>query len=246
MKRNIFKFRHIALLFAALICLRLLPAAVFAGDEVLTVGVPVDRCPVFYKDYDNSEIIGIGADLMRAVAEEAGYKVEFKAIESGSLKDALDNPDFDIVMPFGSALSSTSGKASVVSDNLFQTPFTLVTTGKSELPPLNQMKVGMLKSLSAGAETVRDLYPGIQIYFYNDMDGCVKALRKGEVDALLHNSYVWSYVLQKPSYSDLSVQPSTMFSMDFRAGAVDTPESREIISRLNSGIAKISDTKRQA
>jgi predicted signal transduction protein with EAL and GGDEF domain len=74
----------------------------------------------------------------------------------------------------------------------------------------------------------------------------VQALRRDEVDALLHNSYVWSYVLQKPAYSDLVVQPSAMFSMDFRAATRDTPEGREIINRLNGGISWITDTRRQA
>ena len=57
---------------------------------------------------------------------------------------------------------------------------------------------------------------------------------------------MWSYVLQKPSYADLTVQPSAMFSMDFRAGTLDTPAGRELIERLNGGIARIPDTQRQA
>jgi EAL domain-containing protein (putative c-di-GMP-specific phosphodiesterase class I)/GGDEF domain-containing protein len=104
----------------------------------------------------------------------------------------------------------------------------------------------MLASLKGGAETVGHMYPGIEIIMYDNMDECVKALRKGEVDALLHNSYVWSYVLQKPSYSDLKVQPTAMFAMDFRAGALDTPEGRAIIDRLNKGIDSLTDTQRQA
>ena len=54
------------------------------------------------------------------------------------------------------------------------------------------------------------------------------------------------YILQKPSYSDLKVQPSAMFSMDFRAGALDTLRGQEIIDRLNDGIAELTDTRRQA
>ena len=214
--------------------------------DVLTVGVPTDRCPVFYLDRDTNEIAGIGVDLMRIAAKEAGYQVTFKALKEETLKDALDNKTYDVVLPFGSAVSSTSGKPTVVSDNLFQTPFTLVTVNNRDLPDLNELHVGMLHSLAGGAETVRQLYPGIDITFYDTMDESVKALRKGKEDALLHNSYVWSYVLQKPSYCDLTVQPATMFSMDFRVGALDTPEGRMIIDRLNNGIARLSDTGRQA
>ncbi|ETP72823.1 EAL domain-containing protein [Lachnospiraceae bacterium JC7] len=214
--------------------------------EILRVGVPTDRCPVFYRDPETDEITGIGADLIYAAAENAGYEAEFVQIKEETLKEALDDEEYDIVMPFGSAISSGTGAASIVSENLIQTPFTLVTEGKHRLPPLNGLKVGMLKSLGGAAETVHQLFPGMEITLYADMAQCVHALHEGEVDALLHNSYVWSYVLQKPSYSYLTVQPSAMFSMDFRAGTLDDPKGREIIDRINRGIAGLADTQVQA
>ncbi len=216
------------------------------ANEPLTVGVPSDRCPVFYKNPDNDEITGIGVDLMRLAAEKAGYHATFIPITEKSLKDALDNSSYDVVMPFGSAIDSASGNESIVTENLIQTPFTLVTQGRKNLPPKNKLHVGMLKSLAAGSETVKQLFPDMEISMYDTMPECVKALRSGEVDALLHNSYVWSYVLQKPSYGDLVVQPSAMFSMDFRAGTPNNPKGQKLIARLNNGIAAISDTQRQA
>ena len=228
----------------ALLC-AFLPLAASAGES-LTIGVPTDRCPMFYLDGEG-EITGIGADLMRAAAEEAGYTAEFRAIGEKTLKEALDNPDYDVVMPFGSPVDSSSGQASIVTDNLIQTPFTLVTENTGKLGhTLNELEVGMLNSLAGAAETVHQLYPGMKIRMYATMGECVRALREGEVDALLHNSYVWSYVLQKPSYADLAVQPEAMFSMDFRAGTRDTPEGRTVIERLNGGIASLTDTRRQA
>ena len=239
--------RFVTALFCAAIALScaVTPIQAASGDTI-TIGVPTDRCPVFYRDADTGEVTGIGVDLMRAAAEEAGYAVTFRAIEEDTLKKALDNEAYNVIMPFGSAIASASGRSSVVSDNLTQTPFTLVTENNGELPSLNELRVGMLRSLSGAAETVRLLYPGIEITLYETMSESVKALRADEVDALLHNSYVWSYVLQKPAYSDLTVQPSAMFSMDFRAGALDTPSGQAIIARLNGGIAALTDTRRQA
>ena len=246
------EFRHFYILSlaaaAVLLCVSLLaPSFAETAGGSLTVGVPTDRCPVFYRDADTDEIVGIGTDLMRLAAKEAGYaSVTFVSIEEGTLKDALDNPAYDVVMPFGSAITSTSGQRTIVSDNLTETPFTLVTKGNREMPPMNQLRIGMLRSLGGAAETVRELYPGMEIVMYDTIADSVNALRKSDVDALLHNSYVWSYVLQKPTYSDLAVQPSAMFSMNFRAGTPDTPVGREIIERLNGGIASITDTHRQA
>ena len=86
-------------LIAVIICLTIalscfiLPAQATGENEgnALTVGVPADRCPVFYQDSDTGEIVGIGVDLMRAVAENAGYNVSFTHIEEATLKEALDN-----------------------------------------------------------------------------------------------------------------------------------------------------------
>lgn len=209
---------------------------------MLTVGVPADRCPMFYTDHDSGEIVGIGVDLMKAAAEKAGYDVTFEPISEKNLKDALDNEEYDIVMPFGSDISSSLGKSSIVSESLIQTPFTIVNTGKRTFSDIKTLKIGMLKSLGAGAETVGKLYPGMTIKMYDSMDDCVKALRKDEVDALLHNSYVWSYILQKPAYSDLAVQPSAMFAMDFRAGCRDckfSPVCHKI--GRNTGILPATD-----
>ena len=240
-------------IFMPLLCIFLLFSFCFSSVKVqandnleeLKVGVPIDRCPIFYLD-KNKNITGIGVDLMEEAALNSGYKLSFIAIKEATIKEALDNEIYDIILPFGSAIKSAKGKSTIVSDNLFETPFTLVISNNSSLLNLNEIHVGMLKSLTGAGDTVKELYPGMNITFYDTMDSSIKDLRNGKVDALLHNSYVWSYVLQKPSYSDLNVQPNAMFSMDFRIGAIESAKGSEIIERLNEGIAKISDTKRRA
>ena len=64
------------ILFCMLIALSFFSASLlsFADDpNELTVGVPTDRCPVFYQEEDTGEIVGIGADLLLMAAEKAGY-----------------------------------------------------------------------------------------------------------------------------------------------------------------------------
>jgi ABC-type amino acid transport substrate-binding protein len=76
--------------------------------DAIVVGVPVDRCPVIYED--NGKITGIGVDLITEAAKMADIKITVKPLVGETLKDALDNDNYDIVMPFGSAIESTSGK----------------------------------------------------------------------------------------------------------------------------------------
>ena len=79
---------------------------------------------------------------MRAAAREAGYAVVFRALGEPTLRDALDNAVYDLVMPFGSALPSASGRPTVVSENLLQTPFTIVTVSGRELPEMDDFGSG--------------------------------------------------------------------------------------------------------
>ena len=83
-----------------------LSSSASSSSKELTVGVPVDRCPVFYQDPETNEVVGIGADLMRIAAEDAGYQVILLPITEESLKEALDNQAYDAVLPFGSAIPS--------------------------------------------------------------------------------------------------------------------------------------------
>ena len=250
-RRDNTRKRHLLPMLWGLIVLSFMVVSAFAktGENSypsITVGVPVNRCPIFYQEEKTGEMVGIGVELMRQVAEEAGYSVSFQVIQEETLKEALDNPAYDVIMPFGSAITSASGQSTIVSENLMETPFAFVTRENHEMRSMDELRVGMLHSLGGAIETLHQLFPNMSIVEYDTMQESVNALRAGEVDALLHNSYVWSYVLQKPSYQDLVIQPTAVFSMDFRAGAVDTAKSHRIVEQLNKGIAEMSDTRRQA
>ena len=216
------------------------------NKEEIVVGVPVDRCPIFYIDSSTNNITGIGVELLKLAAENAGYNLKFTIIKEPTIKEALDNDEYDIIMPFGSAIKSSKGKTSIVTENLFVTPFTFVVVNNLKTNRFGEIHVGMLSSQAGVADTVKELYPGIDISLYPTMEDSIKAVRKGEVDALLHNSYIWSYVLQKPSYSDLRVLSNTMFTMNFKVGTVTSEKGEKIIARLNQGIEQISDTQVQA
>lgn len=216
-------------------------------DTKLVIGVPVGRSPLSYMDSKTGAIEGMGVDLCRLAAENAGYRPTFVALdEEETLKDALDDPRFDLVLPFGSSILSTSGQQALVTDNLMTTPFSLVTTSGHQPTSLINLKVGMIESQSGVASTVQESLPDCSIELFKDWDAAVSALRAGEIDGMLNNTYIWSYLLQKPSYSDLHVVPLTAFTMDYRAGVVDTPENAVLVSRLNAGIAQITTVQRQS
>lgn len=72
-KKQILK-RWIASLLCVIVMmfLSLISVDAASGDnskDSLVVGVPVNRCPLFYLDADTNQITGIGVDLMRFAAQ---------------------------------------------------------------------------------------------------------------------------------------------------------------------------------
>ncbi|MBP3199041.1 MAG: transporter substrate-binding domain-containing protein, partial [Butyrivibrio sp.] len=102
------------------------------SDDTIVVGVSAHRCPMFYID-DDGTITGIGIDLTNEAAKEASLRVTYKDITEHDLKQALDNPEYDLVMPFGSAIKSEKGKDILVTDSMVDMPFTLLTLKTNNL-----------------------------------------------------------------------------------------------------------------
>ena len=216
-------------------------------ERSLVVGVPTDRCPLIYRDSATGSITGIGVELLRKAAEYAHYSLVFTPLDEGeTLKDALDDTRFDIVMPFGAIITSSSGKSMLITYSLFESPFSFAVLPGKELDPEESLHIGMIQSMAGVAETIQARYPGYTITLYEDQASAVNALRRGEVDGLLASTYLWTYFLQKPSWSDLQLLPAAAISMSFFIGASDSPEHRTIIGDLNSGILQISATQRQS
>lgn len=74
---------------AAAMFFAIMPALAGSGEnegDVLVVGIPVDRCPLFYTDPDTGEAVGIGVDLMRSAAQGAGYTPAFCPVGEETLK----------------------------------------------------------------------------------------------------------------------------------------------------------------
>ena len=169
------KYRNV--IFTIVLCLITslcfpVPVSADTGEnhaQELRIGVPADRCPVFYIDSNTNDVVGIGVDLMRYAAQKAGYTAAFIPIKESNLKDALDNSEYDLLMPFGSAIKSTAGTPSIATDNLMETPFTLVTVGNRKPSDTEHLRVGMLSSQKSVAETFKQLYPGMTIQMYETM-----------------------------------------------------------------------------
>ena len=79
-------------------------AFAYEKEQNVVIGVPTNRCPMFYIDEDTNELAGIGIDLLHKIDQNCDLSFTIIPIEEYRPKQALDNPRYDITMPFGSKI----------------------------------------------------------------------------------------------------------------------------------------------
>ena len=66
------------------------------SEKVLKVGVNADFAPFEFQDENGKEYQGFDMDLIRAVGEEMGYKVEINNVNFDGLIPALEAGNIDV------------------------------------------------------------------------------------------------------------------------------------------------------
>ena len=67
-------------------------------SEKLIVGTEPTFPPFEYQDEETKEIVGFDIELIKAIAEEAGYEVEIQNLGFDGLIGALKSGNIDIIM----------------------------------------------------------------------------------------------------------------------------------------------------
>lgn len=232
----------VSILFGALSALILAGCGNGTSKDTLVVAMEA-TFPPFEMTNDRSEIIGFDVDLLRAIAEVEGLKVEFKDIVFDSLVPALQSGQIDII---ASGMSITEERKKEV---LFSEPY--IEAGLAIAVPANNNSIQNPDDLkgktvavqqgSTGAlEADRLKAAGIvkQIKSYPNVSVIMMELLNGGVDAVINDKPVTkAYALKQPG--SIRLLPQTLKS-DAYGLAVEKSRT-ELITKLNRGLQTIKE-----
>jgi len=157
---------------------------------VKTLVVAVNPCwpPMEMKD-KKGKISGYEIDLIKAMGNEAGFKVKFVEVPWKNILNGLDAGKYDAVL---ASISITDGRKEKFdfSEPYFTTEQLFVVPKAKAEEPLKEKNIGAFK-LTTGAEAIR-LYQKVNITFYtvDETDRAFKDLSKGFIDGVLCDSPV--------------------------------------------------------
>ncbi len=244
--------KRMALVFAAL----LIGAAALSaagrsettdGERVVKVATDATWPPMQFID-ENRQLVGYDIDLMNAVAEAAGFRVEFQNTAWDGIFAGLATGEYDAVI---SSVTITEERRATMD---FSIPYinagqVLIvpqsTTGVETLADLSGQRVGAQIG-TTGSFAIEDA-EGVQLVTYDELGLAIADLANGRIAGVVADTPIAAdYVLQNEEYSDTLMIVGEPFTDEYYGIAVRKGNS-ELLALINGGLETVlsSDLPRQ-
>ncbi|WP_161486085.1 transporter substrate-binding domain-containing protein [Desulfotomaculum copahuensis] len=158
--------------------------------------VATDPADVPFEFKSGGKYTGFDIDLMRAVAEVNNWHVEFREMKYNEIMPALDGSTVDMAIS-AIPVAGRSGQKVDFSLPYFGTGLSILTPAKNSAvkgwDDLKNKRLGV-QIATAGAELAYTI-PGAKVTAYDDANEALKALKQGDVDAVVNDYPVNAYLL---------------------------------------------------
>lgn len=179
------KILTIMLVFCAVLSVTATTWAGALDKDTLLVGTESTYPPYEFRD-ENNNLKGFDIELMEAIAEKLGKKIEWVDMPFDSLIPALLSRKIDIV---AAGMSATAERAKKVS---FSTPYEISLSTfivKADNDSVSSIADLKGKTVTAQLGTVQDTYAksleGVTVKSFQKFDDCVREVSLGRADATL-------------------------------------------------------------
>lgn len=184
-KREMKKILTIMLVFCAVLSVTATTWAGALDKDTLLVGTESTYPPYEFRD-ENNNLKGFDIELMEAISEKLGKKIEWVDMPFDSLIPALLSRKIDIV---AAGMSATAERAKKVS---FSTPYEISLSTfivKADNDSVSSIADLKGKTVTAQLGTVQDTYAksleGVTVKSFQKFDDCVREVSLGRADATL-------------------------------------------------------------
>lgn len=229
------------LLLVILLLVAVAPVAAQDGedDEILVVTVGTDATYPPFEVLEDGEFVGFDIDLLLAIAEDAGFEVEFVNAGFDTIFFALSEGEFDVVI---SASTITEEREEIIdfSDPYFnagqsiavQSALAEEISGPDDLAGL---RIGVQLG-TTGAEYAEGV-EGAEVISFDDINVAFQALGQGDVDAVINDGPTSADIIANNPDLDAVIvgEPLT----DEFYGIAVNPELPELLDTINLSLGNV-------
>lgn len=211
------------------------------GDNVITVGTDATWPPMEFVNEDR-ELVGFDIDLMNAIADAAGFEVEFQNTAWDGIFAGLGAGEYDAVI---SSVTITEERQETMD---FSMPYinagqVLIvqseTDGVTELSDLTGESVGAQIG-TTGAIEVQNT-SGVELRTYDELGLAIEDLANGRIAGVVADTPIAAdYVLQNDTYSGVLKIVGEPFTEEYYGVAVQKGND-EVLSMINEGLEQVME-----
>ena len=205
----------------------------------LTIATDATWPPMEFVDKDKN-IVGFDIDMMKAIAAEAGFEVEFKNTAWDGIFAGLATDKYDAVI---SSVTITEERQKTMD---FSAPYVnagQVLVVKKDLAGMDKLDQFTGKSVGAQIGTTGAIEisknKAITLKSYDEIGLAIEDLANGRIDAVVCDSPIAAdFALQNPQYKDVLKIVGEPFTTEEYGIAVNKG-NKEVLDLINDGLAKV-------
>jgi ABC-type amino acid transport substrate-binding protein len=210
-------------------------------EKIYKVGTEPTFQPFEYKDLETDEIIGFDIDLIKAIAEESGIKVEIQSLGFDALIPAVQSGTIDIVAS-GMTIDEERGKQVDFTAPYINAGLAIAVAKSNETIKSAEDLKGTTVAVQIGttgaktANALKDEGVVAKVLTYDTIDVLMAELTKGTVDAVINDAQVTEAFI-KSGHDDIKIVGEQMSVEQY--GFAVRKGNTELLEKLNSGLEKV-------
>jgi polar amino acid transport system substrate-binding protein len=223
----------------------MLPRNIWAAEkDVYVVGSTATGVPFTFLDVKTNTLTGAMVDIINAVANDAGFRVDLQVVAFSALIPSLTTGKIDII---ATAMVKTPEREKVVDFSLSVLPYSagLVVPSSDKT---DYRSIADLKSKTVGAQ-VGTKYPAQlqsagakEVKTYDSLSDILRDLHFGRIEACYGDAPILAYQMNQTK------DPNVRFVSSFTPPSVDDvclivrKGETELLGRINKSIQRIKTT----
>lgn len=216
-----------------------------SGTETLKVVTEATFAPFETTDEETGEIVGFDPEMMAAIAEDQGLKLEWVNMEFDSLIPALQSDQGDIICAGMNKLAGDRAEKVDFGDTYFESDLMLLVPIDSDLTGIDSVKSDMKLASqigTTGGDKVQEMQEAGQIaegIVLNQWTDCYLQMQNGEVQGVIVDKPVGEAYLN--SHSDTAKFVGESFGDHEEFAFAVQKGNTELLEKLNTGLANIKE-----
>ncbi|WP_226036886.1 transporter substrate-binding domain-containing protein [Aquibacillus saliphilus] len=206
--------------------------------ETYTVATDANFQPFEYKNPDTGEMEGFDIELIEAIADEAGFNVEFKTMDFDGLIASMQSGKFPLALA-GISITEERKETIAFSDSYYDSGLILAVPEESDIQSIDDvagLEVGARQGSTSEAYLLEST--DAEVTAYPEIVTAYMNLERDRLDAVLYDLPNVKYYIKENAQDTLKTVGDVLEGQPY---GIAFPKDSDLVETVNEGLATIKE-----